>query len=70
MIFVSHGKQIISADSGGLLKIWDLNTKECIKTTEAHYDKIWALVASEDESKFVTGPVIYIIFSSFLYLHY
>lgn len=52
---VNAGKQIISADSGGLLKIWDIAAIECIATIEAHDEKIWALLASNDESVFVTG---------------
>lgn len=54
-VFVNNSKQLISADSGGLLKIWSISAKECISTVEAHDDKIWAMLAYDDESRFVTG---------------
>ncbi|VDK59368.1 unnamed protein product [Gongylonema pulchrum] len=38
-----------------MLKIWDIAASECISTVEAHDDKIWALQASNNESRFVTA---------------
>lgn len=54
-MIVNNGKQVVSADSGGLLKIWDLSSKECVTTMEAHDEKIWTMIANDDESQFVTG---------------
>ncbi|VDM45040.1 unnamed protein product [Toxocara canis] len=54
-VFVNNDKQLISADSGGLLKIWTVSAKECLSTVEAHDDKVWAMLAYSDETKFVTA---------------
>lgn len=54
-IVVNGGKQILSADSGGLLKIWDIAANECVTTVEAHDEKIWTMQVVGDESRFVTG---------------
>lgn len=55
VLAINSGKQLLSSDSGGLMKIWDVAEKECIKTIEAHDDKIWALLTSKDENQFITG---------------
>jgi U3 small nucleolar RNA-associated protein 13 len=38
-----------------LLKVWDIKTNECLNTYDEHSDKIWALCANSDESKYLTG---------------
>lgn len=58
---MNSGKQIISADSGGLLKIWDIAANECITTVEAHDEKIWALQIANDESRLATGILLIIL---------
>lgn len=37
------------------MKLWTIKTNECIKTTEAHQDKAWALAVSNNEEFLVTG---------------
>jgi U3 small nucleolar RNA-associated protein 13 len=49
--------QILSSDSGGLLKLWNVKSSECIKTLEA-YDSdatVWALAVNSREDRVVTG---------------
>ncbi|MFH4975908.1 hypothetical protein AB6A40_002617 [Gnathostoma spinigerum] len=54
-IFVNNSTQLLTGDSGGLLKVWNIKMKECEATFEAHDDKIWALLANKDESRFITA---------------
>uniref|UniRef100_A0AAR2J984 Transducin (beta)-like 3 n=1 Tax=Pygocentrus nattereri TaxID=42514 RepID=A0AAR2J984_PYGNA len=43
IIFVSRGTQLVSGGSDGLVKLWTIKTNECVKTFDAHQDKVWAL---------------------------
>jgi U3 small nucleolar RNA-associated protein 13 len=49
--FITHGMQLISASSDGLLKLWTVKTNECVNTFDAHEDKIWALTVKKDEDQ-------------------
>ena len=44
-----------SSGSDGLLKLWTIKTNECVKTFDAHDDKVWALAVNKAESCVVTG---------------
>lgn len=50
---MNNDNLLLSTDSGGLLKIWDLDDGICEKTVEAHEDKIWSIIAippSQDDN--------------------
>ncbi|KAG8688034.1 U3 small nucleolar RNA-associated protein 13, partial [Ceratobasidium sp. 423] len=53
--FLTHGTQIVSAGSDGLVKLWTIRTEECVATLDAHEDKVWALAMSADERTIVSG---------------
>lgn len=38
-----------------MVKLWTIKTNECVKTLDAHQDKVWALHASAKDDKMVTG---------------
>ena len=40
VIFTSDGKQLVSADGAGLVKLWAIADKTCVKTYEAHGAKV------------------------------
>ena len=42
-MFINASEKIISVDSGGIIKIWDVKKHFCHKTVEAHSDKIWSI---------------------------
>lgn len=44
-----------SSGSDGLVKLWTIKTNECVKTLDAHQDKVWALHAGAKDDKMVTG---------------
>ena len=48
MLFVLSG-------SDGLVKLWTIKTNECVKTLDAHQDKVWGLHGSRKDDKMVTG---------------
>lgn len=37
------------------MKLWTIKTNECVKTLDAHQDKVWGLHASGKDDKMVTG---------------
>lgn len=41
--------------SDGLVKLWTIKTNECVKTFDAHQDKVWALHGSSKDDLMVTG---------------
>lgn len=41
--FINNSTQILSSDSSGILKAWDVKSGVCQKTIEGHSDKIWAV---------------------------
>lgn len=41
--------------SDGLVKLWTIKTNECVKTFDAHQDKVWALHGSRKDDLIVTG---------------
>lgn len=45
----------VSSGSDGLVKLWTIKTNECIKTLDAHQDKVWGLHGSRGDDKMVTG---------------
>ncbi|KAI1883949.1 hypothetical protein AGOR_G00221340 [Albula goreensis] len=55
VIFVSRGSQLLSSGSDGLVKLWTIKTNECVKTLDAHQDKVWGLHASRKDQLAVTG---------------
>lgn len=40
--FLTHGMQLLSAGSDGLLKLWTIKTNECVATYDAHDDRVRA----------------------------
>ena len=49
--FLSHGMQLLSAGSDGLVKLWTIKSNDCIATLDAHDDRVrlWALRARSEE---------------------
>ncbi|PNJ01707.1 LOW QUALITY PROTEIN: TBL3 isoform 4 [Pongo abelii] len=43
--FVSRGTQLLSSGSDGLVKLWTIKNNECVRTLDAHEDKVWGLHA-------------------------
>ncbi|KAI6211590.1 Utp13 specific WD40 associated domain protein [Aphelenchoides besseyi] len=41
--FINNATQLLSVDSNGLLKAWDVKSGVCEKTVECHEDKIWSI---------------------------
>lgn len=41
--------------SDGLVKLWTIKTNECVKTFDAHQDKVWAVHGSSKDDLMVTG---------------
>lgn len=41
--------------SDGLVKLWTIKTNECVKTFDAHQDKVWALHGNSSDDLIVTG---------------
>lgn len=37
------------------MKLWTIKTNECVKTLDAHQEKVWGLHASRKDDKMVTG---------------
>ena len=37
------------------MKLWTIKTNECVKTLDAHDQKIWALAVNQTEGVVVTG---------------
>uniref|UniRef100_A0A2K6L386 Transducin beta like 3 n=1 Tax=Rhinopithecus bieti TaxID=61621 RepID=A0A2K6L386_RHIBE len=38
-----RGTQLLSSGSDGLLKLWTIKNNECVRTLDAHEDKVWGL---------------------------
>lgn len=38
--FISQGRQVLSSASDGLVKLWDVQSEECIATMDNHEDKV------------------------------
>lgn len=54
---VTHLSPLCSVLSGsdGLVKLWTIKTNECVKTLDAHQDKVWGLHGTHKDDKMVTG---------------
>ena len=50
-----HTPSLFSSGSDGLVKLWTIKTNECVKTLDAHQDKVWGLHASRKDDKMVTA---------------
>ena len=47
--------QMLSADSAGVLKLWDSGGGTCIQTHDAHEARLWTVAAAPDGRSFLTG---------------
>lgn len=45
----------VLSGSDGLVKLWTIKTNECVKTLDAHQDKVWGLHGSHKDDRMVTG---------------
>jgi WD repeat-containing protein 48 len=52
---IDDGKACISAGSDGLLKLWDIGMRQCIKSYNYHTDSIWCLKFWKAKSTVFTG---------------
>lgn len=41
--------------SDGLLKLWTIKSNECVRTLDAHEDKVWGLHCSRLDDHAITG---------------
>uniref|UniRef100_A0A6Q2YWA0 U3 small nucleolar RNA-associated protein 13 C-terminal domain-containing protein n=1 Tax=Esox lucius TaxID=8010 RepID=A0A6Q2YWA0_ESOLU len=55
LIFVSRGTQLLSSGTDGLVKLWTIKTNECVKTLDAHQNKVWGLHATRKDDRMVTA---------------
>lgn len=46
---------ICSSGSDGLLKLWTIKSNECVKTLDAHEDKVWAIACDKNDDTIITG---------------
>lgn len=53
--WLSQGQQLLSTATDGLVKLWNVRTRQCCQTYDEHEDRAWALAVSRDETKVVTG---------------
>lgn len=37
------------------MKLWTIKTNECVKTLDAHQDKVWGLHGNRRDDRMVTG---------------
>lgn len=37
------------------MKLWTIKTNECVKTLDAHQDKVWGLHGNRGDDRMVTG---------------
>lgn len=44
-----------TSGADGLLKLWTIKNNECVKTLDAHDNKVWALHANKKDDTLVTG---------------
>lgn len=44
--FLSHGQQLVTSASDGLVKLWNIKEEECVKTLDNHEDKVSILSLS------------------------
>lgn len=45
----------VLSGSDGLVKLWTIKTNECVKTLDAHQDKVWGLHGNRRDNRMVTG---------------
>ena len=59
VLFVYNLSETLSlascSGSDGLVKLWTIKTNECVKTLDAHQDKVWGLHTSSKDCLMVTG---------------
>lgn len=41
--------------SDGLVKLWTIKNNECVRTLDAHHDKVWGLHCSQLDDRALTG---------------
>jgi U3 small nucleolar RNA-associated protein 13 len=52
---MSAGKQLVSADGDGLVKVWTIKSGECDTTLDNHSERIWSLAVNDAENILVSG---------------
>ena len=46
---------VASAGGDGLVKVWDIQSGDCVSTLDNHTERVWALTASPDRKYLVSG---------------
>lgn len=59
--FSPDGKHFISGDEDGIIKIWNVETRNCKTTLKAHDARINALAFSPDGKTFYSGADEHVI---------
>jgi U3 small nucleolar RNA-associated protein 13 len=52
---MSAGKQVVSADNDGLVKIWTIKSGECETTLDNHSERVWSIALNSAENVLVSG---------------
>ena len=55
IFLVSHKNKLLSADGTGQIKLWNINSKECVKTLQYPYDNIDSISLSSKGKFLLTG---------------
>lgn len=51
----SKGLQCLSGASDGLVKVWNVQTEECVDTLDGHEERVWGLDCSRSGDTIVSG---------------
>lgn len=52
---MSAGKQLVSADHNGLVKVCTIKSGECETTLDNHSERVWSLALNQAENVIVSG---------------
>ena len=68
--FLTHGIQLASSSSDGVIRLWSLKTAECLCTLDLHSDKVWGLFVHENGQVFVLSAFFLMDQNQYVYYIY